>query len=245
VGPFAGGLLVAAVGAAAAFGLNAASFFLSALFLAAARFAQSPPGKGKNLLENIIEGFKYLKERPTIGPLLGLFGVVNFFTVSSLVFLPLYVRTALGAGSAAFGLLNSMMYLGMLLASLYAAVAPEPRTRAPLVAGGIFVMGLSYGLVGLSSSQLQSCGLLLTFGACLGLINVYLIVMFQRMIPDRLRGRIFSLINTVVYSLQPISYGVMGILADVVPVGQLFVLSGACIAACSALLFAIPGFREL
>jgi MFS family permease len=245
VGPITGGLLIAAVGTGAAFAMNAGSFLASAVLLLGVRITRVAGGKGKNLAEDIIEGFKYIKERPTIGPLLGLFGVVNFFTVSTLVFLPIYVRLVLKADSAAFGLLNAMTYLGMLLASLYAALAPEPSRRAPLVAGGVFLMGLSYALVGLTASKAQSSVLLLIFGTSLGLINVYLIVMFQRMIPDRLRGRIFALINTVVFSLQPISYGIMGISADLLPVGHLFVLCGACIAVCSACLFAVPGFRDL
>lgn len=245
LGPFAGGILIAAVGVSAAFAINASSFFASALFLAALRLPRCAPGTGKNLMHDILDGFRHLRSRPLIAPLLCLFAVVNFFTVSSLVLLPIFTKTVLQSDARVFGALNAMMYLGMLLSGLWAAVAPEPKRRAPLVSASIFALGAAYLLVGLSSTVAQSAAYLLVFGAALGIINVYLIVMFQRMIPDNYRGRIFALINTVVFSLQPVSYGAFGILADAAPVRTLFIASGACIMACAAALYAIKGFPDL
>ncbi|MFH1452706.1 MAG: MFS transporter [Armatimonadota bacterium] len=246
LGFFLGGVLIAVSGVPFAFTINAGSFLVSTVFLVLLSIPKhTVRTKEKNLFKDIKEGIKYLCVNSVFGKMLLFFGVVNFFTASILVLLPVFTKTVLKAEAGAFGILNSMVYAGMFAATLYAAVFSEIKKKALLVSLTIFVMGLGYIFLAFAGNLIQGSISLFVFGSSLGLLNIYLIVMFQRAVPDDIRGRVFSIINSLVFSMQPIAYGFIGAAADFVSVQNIFIISGASIILCSFLIYRIKGFSDL
>ena len=97
--------------------------------------------------------------------------------------------------------------------------------------GGTFTLGLAFlAMASVLVLPVTMIGLLLV-GVALNVVNINLISLYQELIPDALRGKVFGLLTALSLSLQPIAYGVMGALVDLLPPQGIFLASGLVIAA--------------
>lgn len=63
-------------------------------------------------------------------------------------------------------------------------------------------------------------------GVCKAFVNIPILVVFQRMIPDDKRGRIFALTGTISQGLVPISSGLAGLISEIIIPAYLFIFGG-------------------
>jgi MFS family permease len=52
-------------------------------------------------------------------------------------------------------------------------------------------------------------------GISLNISNISLMALFQKIVPNEVRGKVFGLLTSASVSSQPISYGIMGLITDV------------------------------
>ena len=71
-----------------------------------------------------------------------------------------------------------------------------------------------------------------------------LITLYQRILPDDVRGKVFGLITAISLSLQPVAYGVMGILVDKWAPGHVMLVSGVFILLCTVYLTLLKELKE-
>src|SRR5690349_2825892 len=118
VGPGIAGLLIAVVGVAGCFYLNAASFVavITGLLLMRAPFftpggAARAKGWGTDggFLANISGGFRYIRETPAIFAMVALVGAVGTFGLNFSVWMPVMARDVLQVGASGYGLMMSVM----------------------------------------------------------------------------------------------------------------------------------------
>ena len=126
VGPAAGGLIVAAWGGAAAFGLNALSYI--PLLGALARW-QPPPRQPRSVarepfLAAVLGGVRYVALSPNLVRVMGRGALFGFAGVSILSLLPLVAKDHTEAGSLLYGTLLGCFGIGAL-----AGAALNPRIR--------------------------------------------------------------------------------------------------------------------
>jgi MFS family permease len=212
VGPALGGLVVALIGAGTSFAVNAGSFLLSALLLAAMRQHAASPQAAEPFWESQRQILAFLRQRPDIGWLLASFGLWNFFGVPVLVYTPYFANEVFRTGATGYGLLEAAPPLGMALAALWIGRRGEPGSIAQVYPICVLVQALSYVGMGLWPTMGGFLAALSLVGIAIGLVNVIVISHFQRVVPVEQLGRFMGLLMTVIMAMVPLSFGLSGLL---------------------------------
>ena len=203
VGASIGGLVTAVAGRNIAFTINAASFFVSAFFLALTRYDATPAiakRRGGLLaltgITDLIDGFRYIRGEPNVAALLcvkagwGLAGgVLLLLTIFGQRIFPI------GSGAAAgIGILYGARGVGAGLGpiTLRWIVGQQPRKLRRTIGPAFFMVGVFYiALAGAPSLAVAAlCVLCAHFGG--SLLWVFSTVLLQLEVPDRFRGRVFA-----------------------------------------------------
>lgn len=242
-GPLLGTGLMAALGAPLAFGANALSFLVSAGF----ESSLSPPPKAgcahRSFFGELAEGWRAAAAQPLVTRLMGPVAVVNFFFASVIILIPVLGAGIHGAGPSGVGLLLASFAAGMLASALALALLPVRRRRGLFVTAGIVAMGACFAVAGVAPSIPLAMAGLCGIGLCLTTVNVSLVTLYQQVLPDSVRGKVFGLLGALSLSLQPVAYGVVGALVDTAGARPVLLVSGAIIALCGLSLFRVPELR--
>ena len=245
IGPALGGAIVAAAGVGGAFGLNALTFALSGLALVGIAFPKpTAPAAREPFVESMKAGFRLLGAQPTIGGLLGCFAVLNFFSISVLLFLPYFARTVFDVGATGLGFMEAAIAVGMFAGALVAGQAGAGVKRFPVILGAILGTASTFLLMGAFPIYALHLALLAVTGALFGGMNVMVMAFFQSRVPPAELGRFFGLLTSVVFGLMPLSNGVFGMLSGVIKPELLLMVNGTAIALIAGLTFLVPGLRE-
>lgn len=217
-GPALGGVLVALVGAANVYYLDAASFFVSAATLLLVRPRPHPRARaGTSLRQELLEAVRYVRERPILRTtlLVGVVGLVAFAPVPAL--LPVLVRGAFGAGSRELGALMACFFAGSVLTSAGIARLGQRLHRGYALAGGLGAVGIGAFVLALAPSLAVAGLTLLVLGGGAALFNVAEYSIFQAETVPELRGRVTALANVTSQAVRPpilIAAGAIAGLAD-------------------------------
>ena len=229
IGPALGGLLIAAGGLTMAFLINALTFGVVAIVLwrlpssagTAPRGATAAPSEGAQApipdAPGVRDAFRGL-----IRPLAGLTlvnGVGGFVLGGVSVLTVVIAVDVLQQGEAATGYLNAAIGVGGLIgAAGSAALVMRGGLTAPLVAGGI-VLAAGLAVLGLSGTLGVALIAMAVASAGSLVVDVVSTTLFQRTVPDALRGRALGAMSTVAIGLYaagsllvPIAAGVVGVL---------------------------------
>jgi MFS family permease len=244
-GPAFGGAIVAAVGIAWAFGIDALSFVVSALTLFAMRIRPEKGSGRQSAFAEAKEGIRYVRQRRWL--VASLFGaaLANFFGIAPLgVLLPLLVRNELSGGPLALGLVFAAGGAAGVIASLVVARLGSPRHRVTVMwtsyaAGGLGILLMAFAntvwIVGVLSAV--EVGLIL-YG------DVLWVAMMQELVPSRILGRVSSLVYLFAFSLGPLGILAGGAAATIVGVREALFLSGAVSGLICLIVVFIPGVRD-
>ena len=246
LGPAVGGVIIAAVGMANCFFLNAASFL--AVLVALLLMKLPPPRRApwKPLLHAWKELFDYLWTRRELRLVLLLMTLVAVFAMPFYVLLPMLARDTLGVGPGGFGLLMAASGLGAFLGGLTLARRLQRRPPMPsfLMGMGLFLLGL----VGLGLSGNYYVSLVFMFMSGFGMVTQLSTgnSLMQLNVPDELRGRIMSLFGLIVMGFAPLGSMIYGVVAHyagpgpAITGGSLFAALGAAV-----VLLRYPELRQL
>jgi MFS family permease len=217
VGPAVGGVVIAALGVAAAFAINAVSYIPTIWALLAMNMAQlhatapRPPEEG-NSLAQFKEGLAYAFRTPAtlfviiMAVFLGCFGF-NFIVV-----LPLVARYVLDGDSVVLGFLTASLGLGALISALVLAGRQRPSARGILMGGTAFTVLLA----GVAASEwiVVTMVALLMLGMALTAFAAGSNTFVQLATPDHLRGRVMGLWMLLLAGSTPIGGGLTGLVAE-------------------------------
>ena len=229
VGPAAAGVLIAGVGVAACFAINAVSFLavLASLLLMRERelFELDRPGQRPTLVRGIREGLAYARRSPRVRTVLLLTTVVSTVGFNFHVLVPVLTSTTLDAGSVVFGILSACFGLGALTGALLTAALGRASWKA-LVGG---VVGFSVSLLALAPQHtVLACAVLLFFtGVCFTVWSANSQSILQLSAPDHLRGRVLSLYLFAFAGLAPLGGLLAGWLSEVGGTELAFATAGA------------------
>jgi MFS family permease len=229
-GPAVGGLIIAAVGMANCFFLNAASFLAVLLALVLIKLPKNAIAPWQPFLKAWKEFLDYLLDHRELKLVLMLMTTMAVLAMPYFVLLPILARDTLGVGPRGFGLLMAMSGVGAFLGGLTLARRLQRRPPMPsfLAGQGLFLLGL-LGL-GLSSNYYAALG-------CIALSGFGMVTqlstgnsLLQLNVPDELRGRLMSLFGLIVMGFAPIGSILYGGAAHFVGAGPT-IASGAFCAA--------------
>ncbi|MBV9823032.1 MAG: MFS transporter [Actinobacteria bacterium] len=216
LGPLAGGVLVALVGTDWGFGVDGATFLVSAGCLALIRrLPRSQPAERSGMRAEIKAGLRYSIDRRWLWWNMIAMGLGNLAAYLPLfVVLPLLVKDDLDAGSFGLGLVYAASGVGGALSSLWARRRREPRR--PLAAMWIAMTVGSAAVCLLGGSP--ALWLAVLFSAVMwGGVTYANIVWFsalQERVPGELLGRVMSLDLLFGIALGPVGFFLGGIGSD-------------------------------
>lgn len=157
--------------------------------------------------------------RPAIRPLsgLGLINLVDGFVSGGLAVLTVVIAIeVLGAGDAGTGWLNAAIGLGGLIGALVAGpLTLRRRLDVPLAVGGV-TLGVGVILVGQSAVLLAAIAAMAVATAGMLVLEVVATTIFQREVPDAIRGRTIGAMDTVTVTAYALGAFLAPILAAVV-----------------------------
>jgi MFS family permease len=245
-GPAVGGIIIAALGLANCFFLNAASFLALLLALVLIKLPPAQPAPWTPFFRAWKELLDYLLKRRDLRLVLLLMTTVAVLAMPYFVLLPILARDTLGAGPKGFGLLMAVSGLGAFLGGITLARRLQHRPPMPsfLAGQGLFLLGLM-GL-GLCGNYWAALGFIFISG--FGMVTQLSTgnSLLQLNVPDALRGRLMSLFGLIVMGFAPVGSILYGVAAHFLGPGP--VISGgsllAAIAA-GAVLLKNPHLRHL
>lgn len=214
VGPALGGLLVSVYGVNVAFVLDAATYLVSAGFLALIPLPRPQRDEGESFAREIKAGFGYLAgARIPLAILLGavLIVLVTDLTIPAEIFL---AKETFGAGDAGYGLLVSLWGAGMVAGSALTAILDTRINLLVLYFIGIFTWALALFATGLSPTFAFALGALVVAGIANGIDNVATDTILQKRVPDALLGRVFSVRFMGYSAAEAVAYPVGGLAVD-------------------------------
>jgi MFS family permease len=229
----AGLLLTLPNGAALAFALDALSFWVSAVLVAriaaVARAATPVSTPGSGHLEELLQGLRYLfGNRMLIGlfvtfaiAMLGL-GAVN------VLFIPFLVDV-LHCSSALVGFARGAQMAGLLVGGLAVSALAGGFKPTALVVFGICGLGLSFAALGLLRWPAPVVGLLAVIGLCSSALQAGAGTLLQQSVPDALRSRLESSLDTLLVLVLMFSMAGAGLLSDAWGVRSVLLLAGAAV----------------
>jgi predicted MFS family arabinose efflux permease len=230
VGPGIAGLIIARLGEAPLFLLNAISFIPVVIGLAMIDISglhAQPQRKNalqQNALQSVGEGLVYVWKTPVILLIIAVIGTVSLFGVNFNVTLPLVATEVLHAGAEGFGFISSTFGLGALIAALWLAWGnKKPSINQILISAISFSVTL--GLFAIS--RWYPLSLLLVALTGFAQINFMAIgnTTLQTVTPNYLRGRIMSVYMLVFNGSTPIGNLFTGVLAHSFGISVTIVLS--------------------
>ncbi len=247
LGPALGGVLVASLGAGVAFGLDAASFLLSAAALLAIRSPQrAAVPEDESIVKQIAVGLRYVRNHTWLWVTFASAAAAYLLFIGPTeVLVPFLVKNELRGGAGDLGLVFATGGFGSLLVALVAGQRGLPRrlitcayvtwTLATLAVIGYGIANALWGLM-LTSLVFNS---LETFG------TIAWSTVKQRHVPSALLGRVSSLDWLISIGLLPLSFAMAGPVSALIGVRLTLIAGGALGAAVTfAALFA-PHVRDV
>jgi MFS family permease len=177
------------------FAFDAAGFLASALLLAPLLRRHGPTPQGQDrarrtLRAAIGQGLGWLWHHPTLRLLAVCVGVMNLAGAGSFAIWVLWARQRLGLHGVGFGFLVTAYTTGGLLGTLLASRLEAGFGPAVLLRAGLCIEAGSQLVLALTRAPWIAGATLVLFGAHATVWGVVTVSLRQRLVPDRLRGRV-------------------------------------------------------
>ena len=213
VGPGLAGLLIAWLGVAPLFLLNAISFVpvLIGLVLIDSRQLHTNvkpvvaglPVKKQSTIQSLREGLAYIAKTPSVLLIIVVIGTVSLFGINFNVVLPLFATNVLNAGPVGFGLLTSAIGFGALVSALWLAWGNKTPSIQNMLVGAI-IFGVLEACFALSHLYILSLVLIVAVGFTQITFSATANTTLQTVTPDYLRGRVMSVYMLVFAGSTPL-----------------------------------------
>jgi MFS family permease len=250
ISPAIAGAMVNWVGAKPAYYFDGASFIFSASMIAAIAIkraavaeessAPSESGKLNSILNDLMAGARFIFTHATVSFVM-LAMAAGMFALSCFApLIAIYVRDMLKSTEFQFGVINSMIGVGMVFATQFITRFAKNRSKSLLVVAGLFGMGVAVMvMVSIGHVAVAAIG---AFGIGFGAIFIVVPTqtLMQQETPIELVGRVSSSFMSVLSISQLLGLIISGSLTQRMGIRNLFFASAAML-----VLFALFGFFRL
>jgi MFS family permease len=251
LGPALGGWILAAFGDAhigAGFLVDAMTFLASVgcllLMRRPARARDEEPAESP--WTEIREGFRYVRSQVWLwGTLLAATFAYLAFLGPTEVLLPYVVKYDMGAGAGTLGTVLALGGVGSMLSAFAMGNRALPRRNMTFVYVVWTISTLSVAGYGLARLPWQAMAACFVFNAFEGAGTIVWMTTKQRLVPNRLLGRVSSFDWFISIGLLPVSYALTGPLAATIGERATLVGAGVVGAAVTFGFLFLPGLRAV
>jgi len=245
VGPAVAGILVAKVGEGWCFAANSASYIAVISGLLAMQVEMRRVRRANTPRQEVIEGFRYVRETIPIRALLLLLGMVSVAGLPYAVLMPIFADRILHGGARGLGILMGATGVGALLAALMMAARTGIRGLGKWVALATGGFGISLILFSASRQFWLSAALLVPVGFCMMTQMSASNTLIQTMTPDHLRGRVMAVYSMMFMGMAPLGSLLAGIAAEHLGAPITIAIGGVvCIVGASVFAAGLPKLRD-
>jgi len=139
---------------------------------------------------------------------------------------PILVKETLGLGPEGYMRAMFHLFLGLMVGSLVVGLGGRRWPKGKMILLGIFLDGATLIPLGFAHDLTFVKWVLFVHALALPLIIIPRTVMMQQAVPGRLHGRLFALVNVMVFGMTGISAGLTGLVIAHLPPTTLFVAVG-------------------
>lgn len=248
LGPVLGGVVFGLISLELFFLVNGISFILSAISemfidfnLNQARVISVERGDKlslKIIWMDIKEVVKFIKGNEILRIVMPFSISCNFFLAASFsVVLPYIINNVLGMSSVQYGMIEAAFPVGMLLAAIIIGKLPEQTKKRKSLFIAIIGMGVVSIIMGLpvldrvSGLDIQFAfllymALLFVMAIFIAMLDMPIMVVMQRTIPNDMLGRVMGVLGTISAGLIPLGILLAGISIDIIPAYMVFFVMG-------------------
>lgn len=240
VGPAIGGAVVAVGDTGLAFGVNALTFWISAVFLFPLRhLAQpsQPSEKSPGMLHELAEGIRTVAQLPWLWMTICLYALTNVALAGPYsVAMPFLVKEEWHANADTLGLVYAMFPIGYVVGSIWQGRKEKIRARGLFIYIGSAVAGLMLYLFGLPVPLWLLLVAAFINGFALEVGAMAWTTALQELVPRDKLGRVASIDAIGSFALLPVGFGLTGLAVDNWGAGTTFLVGGGATAFISAVL---------
>ena len=242
-GPAIGGLLVVAVGAGWAIAADAATFGVSAAFLAQLRLAAREPLPEQSFLADLREGWDEVRARTWVWVFIAWASLGNLAVAFFVVLGATISKQSLG-GAGAWALIIASLSAGSVLGSL-AALHLQPRRPLFVAALGLGALAFPNAALALTLPAAAVAAGALFAGAANMLANTLWETALQRRIPAAALSRVSAYDWFGSMAFAPMGYAIAGPVGAAIGLSNALWVFAAFFAASAPLIAALPSIRHL
>jgi predicted MFS family arabinose efflux permease len=216
VGPLLAGLLVAVAPIHLVLVVDALSFLVSALAVGLVKVSfndadSAERQRSERLQRDVVEGLRYVLGHPILRNtclMMALVSCVGFTVYAQLVF---YAKERLGASDTQVGLLYAAGSVGMIAFALVASPLRRRLSFSKVMLGTLMLQGVLTVL--LASTRSYWVGVLLwaVMWGLVVLLDINSNSLWQMIVPNRLLGRVQSVVNVLSWSTIPLGTFIGGV----------------------------------
>ena len=213
VGPAVAGLVIAKVGTGWAFVANGLSFAAVLISIFLFRVSELRPSiRAHRSPGRFLEGLRYVWNRPDLRTILIMLFLIGTFGLNFPVFISTMAVKVFRTDARGFGLLSSLMAVGTISGSLFAAVQQKPRFASLLIGSAVFGIGCT--LAALAPGYWWFGAALIVTGAAALTFTNATNSMMQLSTEPAMRGRVMALRVAVALGGTPVGAPIVGWVAN-------------------------------
>jgi len=211
IGPAFAGLGFRLFGLAGCFFANGFSFVAVVIALRMVRFDKTNKNVASHsvrdrraLWQNLMDGFRYARNRPRVFSLLSISAVNSLFGAPYLTLVPIFARNVFHLGETGFAWMMGTAGAGAFFGALLLAYLGDFKKKGWSVLGGAFSFGICLIGFGLSTHLALSLVLLFGIGFSIVLSVAVTNTLLQQLVTDQMRGRVMSMFILSFVGTMPI-----------------------------------------
>ena len=179
-------------------------------------------------VEDIKDGLTYIRKSSEIVKMINVLVILNFFiSFSVTVPLPYIINNLLNLSSNQYGIIQGAFPVGMILGAVAVGKIIEKIDYMKLLIFSSITLSVAIALLGLplvladASSlayMIYYISIMVIFGIAISFIDVPILWLMQKSIPDNLRGKVLSISMSIVKLIAPLGLVISGMIINSVPV---------------------------
>jgi MFS family permease len=261
IGPVIAPIIYGMFGPAGVFAINGLTFFFSAaceLIMVTPKVINRTNITVKTFFDNFVGGLKFVIATKALLAML-LFGLsVNFFffPIQDVVH-PIIIKKTLSLSNENFGFISALFLAGITISAILVGLIPKMEKKHKFMIWSMFTQALGLMLLvvpiypffvnkfGMGQFFYIYCIIAVLRGLAFGFSNVPMRVVYQKLIPDEYRGRVYALQGTFFQAAKPIGVMLVGVLIDIFPSYIITTIAGIGMAIACFVMFTVKEIKEI
>jgi MFS transporter, DHA3 family, macrolide efflux protein len=231
--PFAAGALIAWLGERVCFYLDSVSFVFSATMISTLVILR-PRAQTEKTLESLsrdfVEGNRFIFTHAGLSFVFLAMGAAMFVLSAFSPLISIYIRDSLSAGPFVFGVISSMVGVGLIAGAQVLGRVHTPASRTRVVLAGMLALGAGAALLGAFHNMPMAALSTFSMGFAISFVLIPAQTLSQQETPPALMGRVSSTFMSLIAVAQVLGLLLSGYLAQRLGIRALFLSCGGLLA---------------